>query len=322
MISFGTLDNQYHLLYLKHETKTRQFYVARHDQTLINYIIEIRKIQDDNNNGNNVYDIFPINEVNILNILNNTNNPYILKYIGNGYGQLTLNLQNPITEYYIVYEDAPKPSLFEYLLVEGFSERHSKLLFKKILKGIQAIHNANICHRGINLTNILFDENYNPKIFDFQISCLNANNLTENVGYFGYKPPEVILNKPYNGFKYDIFSLGQLMFNLVTGKNIFKDSEIEDKNYILKGKHMYDQFWKCHLYSQNFQNLFNRMISDNPNERPTIDEILNDTWMQEINNLTTEQLNNLELEIIEAFHERENLVLDQRKQKKINLLNI
>ena len=47
------------------------------------------------------------------------------------------------------------------------------------------------------------------------------------------------------------------------------------------------------------------MVAFNPNERPTIDEILNDEWMQEINNLNAVQIDNLENEVRNEFHNRE-----------------
>ena len=52
--------------------------------------------------------------------------------------------------------------------------------------------------------------------------------------------------------------------------------------------------------SNSFKELFLRMVAYNPNERPTIEEILNSEWMQDIKNLNPEQMENLENEIREA----------------------
>ena len=56
--------------------------------------------------------------------------------------------------------------------------------------------------------------------------------------------------------------------------------------------------------SKEFKNLFIRMVTHNPQQRPTIDEILNDAWMQEINNLNNEELNALENELRNELHNR------------------
>ena len=57
--------------------------------------------------------------------------------------------------------------------------------------------------------------------------------------------------------------------------------------------------------SNSFKELFLRMVAYNPNERPTIEEILNSEWMQDIKNLNPEQMENLENEVREEFKNRE-----------------
>ena len=64
------------------------------------------------------------------------------------------------------------------------------------------------------MENILLDENYNPKIYDFYNSCMNINNLQGKFGNITYMAPEMLSDKPYNGIKADIFSLGQILFNI------------------------------------------------------------------------------------------------------------
>ena len=304
MQSLGNLDNQYIILGLKRDDMNINYYNARHEQTQINYIIEIPRMQD--NDDNNNYN-FPIVDINILNIIRNINNPYILRYIRNGNGQLVLNGEQPKNVPYIVYENAPKFHLIDYILKGNLSERQAKLIFKKILSGVQAIHNANICLRDIKPENILFDENYNPKIYEFNFSCLNSNHLTELIGTLNYTPPEVLSHKPYNGFKYDIFSLGQILMAMVTRSFGFFEAKNNDNNYKLIKSHEYEKYWenKHQNLSESFKKLFVRMVAFNPKERPLIDEILIDDWLQEINNLNDEQINALENEIRLELQQRE-----------------
>ena len=47
------------------------------------------------------------------------------------------------------------------------------------------------------------------------------------------------------------------------------------------------------------------MVNFSPNERPSIDEILKDDWLKEINELNEEQMNTLEKEIKQEFKTRE-----------------
>ena len=123
--------------------------------------------------------------------------------------------------------------------------------------------------------------------------------------------PEIISQKPYDGIKSDIFSLGQLLFNLVTGGYGFKLAKGNDPLYLLIRKKNYIEYWNIPAFAQlnlsdNFKNLFVRMVASDPNQRPSIDNILfNDAWMQEINNLNAEQMNTLENEVRNELEHRE-----------------
>ena len=57
--------------------------------------------------------------------------------------------------------------------------------------------------------------------------------------------------------------------------------------------------------SNEFKNLFIRMVAYNPQQRPTIDGILNDPWLQETNNLNNDELDALENEIRNELQKRE-----------------
>ena len=173
------------------------------------------------------------------------------------------------------------------------------------------MHNANICHRDLRPENILLDENYNPKITGFYFCCINANNLQEQAGTKSYVAPEVLSNQPYDGIRADIFSLGKFLFILVAGIPGFNFASSEDIYYKLIIKQHLDHYWEMlesmiNLnLSPKFKDLFIRMVNPNPAQRPTIEQILNDAWMQEIINLNDEQMNALENEVRNEFQLRE-----------------
>ncbi len=113
-----------------------------------------------------------------------------------------------------------------------------------------------------------------------------------------------------------IFSLGQTLFMLKEGILAFESSENADEHYSLIAQNNYVQFWNLPQFqglnlSQGFKDLFIRMVSNNPNQRPTIDQILNDPWMQEINNLNEQELATLENEIKKEFHIREAQIIEK-----------
>ena len=76
-------------------------------------------------------------------------------------------------------------------------------------------------------------EIYNPKICDFGFATFNEKNLKDFLGTLNYLAPELILRKPYDGFKADIFSLGVILLNLATCKIGFFEASKNDQFYRL-----------------------------------------------------------------------------------------
>ena len=191
------------------------------------------------------------------------------------------------------------------------------------------MHNVNICHRNLNVNNILLDENYNPKITDLYFCCMNMNNLRGNVGREKYKAPEVLGNHPYNGKKADIFSLGQILFNLVTGLNGFNAASLKDNYYELIIGEDLNKYWELIRYMikidlfPEFKDLFIRMVNPNPGQRPKIDDILNHEWFREINDLNEEEMNVFENEVRNELILRENVFQREKQiqQEQRNNLN-
>ena len=69
--------------------------------------------------------------------------------------------------------------------------------------------------------------------------------------------------------------------------------------------------------SQEFKDLYIRMVSFDENNRPTIDQILNDNWFNDLAGLNNAQLNKLENEVHNEFLARENPI--QNNQLEDNL---
>ena len=300
MENIGSIDNTYTILSIKAIEYRARTYSVRHNKTQALYLIEAFK------------DGIPANLINIMNYLITLNHPNIIRILGIGNGPIVLNNYPPQgTRAYIVYENVSHTTLFDYINIQRFTEKQAKWIFKKILEGVRALHNANICHRDLTIESVLLDDNYNPKIYDLHYCCINMYNLVDNLGKINYIAPEVSSEEPYNGIMADIFSLGQILFNLVTGINGFNSARDTDNFYRLIIAQHFDYYWQqidnffSFNLSQNFKNLFLRMVSPNPAQRPTIDQILNAPWMQEINNLDNEKRNALENEVRNEFQIRE-----------------
>ena len=241
---------------------------------------------------------------------------------------------------YYVIDFISHGNLFYYIKNKKFNliEKHAKFLFKKIVKAIQFCHNKNICHLDIKPENIVFDKKFNPVIVDFGLSDIIKNENKEmiyyaNKGTRGYKCPEIYTKSGYKGVEADIFSLGVVLFSLITRSYGFITSEKSDPYY----NHIFYMFdinnkineEKVELYwdsikkqitrefSKEFKELYLKMVAFIPSKRPSIEEILNSEWMREINNLNEEEEKKLESEVKDYLTKIYNEIKDLNEEIKI-----
>ena len=270
------------------------------------------------------------NEIIITKYISEKMHPNIINYISDGEGSIIRKNNTLENKIYLILEYAVKEDLINYIYhsQKGFGETYGKIIFKKILKGVQRIHELNVCHRDIKPDNIVFDKNFNPKIIDFGYSFHHTKEningkFTVKIGNEKFIPPQMAENKPWSGFKADIFSLGVTLYYLVTGNYCFEKSVDKDINYqyFIKKKN-YNKYWEIVdklieiNLSDEFKNLFVKMISYKEKDRPNnIDEILNNIWFDEIEKLDKINLDKLEDNLKKEFEKRENIYNKSTKKE-------
>ncbi|KAG7981008.1 hypothetical protein I3843_05G211000 [Carya illinoinensis] len=154
----------------------------------------------------------------------------------------------------LVYEFMPHGSLNKHI----FSLKGSILLsYEKIYniaigvaRGIEYLHRGcdmQILHFDIKPHNILLDENFIPKVFDFGLAKLspienNTISLTAARGTLGYMAPELFY-KNIGGISYkaDVYSFGMLLMEMV-GKRKNLNTFAEHSSQIYFPSWVYDQF--------------------------------------------------------------------------------
>ncbi len=157
-------------------------------------------------------------------------------------------------------------------LVGRINEKLLARLIHQIASALAYMHSRKnpVLHRDIKPENILIDNEYNFLLTDFGISSRIFNNLTdespENAGTLAYLPPEHFYNNYEQNPAADIFSLGITIFELATGNLPFGENG---------GLTLHSQNEKHYAngFSKGFNNLINKCLTQNPQDRPTANEL-------------------------------------------------
>ena len=285
----GDIDNKYNIIQIiSYGTGEGDIYLVHKKSNYNNYYVA--KIPNDKKGNNTNIE----NEIVILKTLNEKNCLYIIKYIDDGEGPILIE-GNKMNKKYLILEYAPKYSLGDYLNVTkiGFGERFSKLIFYKICKGIKIIHDNNLCHIDIKPSNILMDDNFNPKIADFGFASKITSKITEKHGTPAYAAPELLSKFSKNFFpeKLDIFSLGITLIELTTGLFCFQIAKPSNKYYSIIYSNDKNKYWEQIIgalsknLTNEFEDLCLKMIDVNPEKRFSINDVLNHKWLEDIKNM-------------------------------------
>ena len=208
--------------------------------------------------------------------------------------------------YYIILEYCPYQQLYHYISDKGrFSEEESKFIFKQLVHAINYIHSKGIAHRDIKPENILLSTDLKVKIVDFGFSTIISTDqlLKTPCGSPSYASPEIILGKPYNGFKTDIWSLGIVLYTMCFGVLPWtKKNHSQHLTQIVSG----DFFIPASVSEECRELIFKMMIAD-PDERISIIEICKNEWIKDINiNYDDTKLNkSLLTEKVDNFFEKQ-----------------
>lgn len=134
-------------------------------------------------------------------------------------------------QYYIASEYIDGISLSEYLKTHSLSPKDSAKLMIKVLRGVDSFHKEGIIHRDLKPANILLDNNSEPHITDFGLArheSENAITVTQDGDVFGtpvYMPPEQARGDVHQiDHRSDIYAVGVMLYQLLTGQKPFKAS--------------------------------------------------------------------------------------------------
>lgn len=225
--------------------------------------------------------------------------------------------------YYIIQELLTGGEIFNSIVkYTYFSEDLSRHVIKQLGNAIKALHSIGVVHRDIKPENLLFkpieyiprdpphlrksddpltklDEGvFRPniggggigivKLTDFGLSKqIYQTNTKTPCGTVGYTAPEVVRDERYS-MKVDMWGIGCVLYTMLCGFPPFYDDKIDIlTEKISRGEYTFLQPWWDEI-SDGAKNCVARLLEVDPEKRYTIDQFLNDPWLNkydtEINN--------------------------------------
>ncbi len=219
------------------------------------------------------------------------------------YGRYLSNHPNIITTYENAYETkssyvmvqefATGGDLFDAIKPEeGMKESKAKLYIHQIAKAVEYMHSKKLVHRDIKPENIVLGdkEGSYAQLIDFGMTLRTGTHVPKVCGSIPYTPPEICSSSDEVGFyadpSCDVWSVGVLLFCMLTGSFPWEQATLSDPNYyefvqwqsgvISKPPPMWRKF------SPQLLKLFNGLLAMDPRERYEITEIekfLGEPWL-------------------------------------------
>ena len=181
--------------------------------------------------------------------------------------------------YYIVMEYVEGITLKTYIEKKGqLSFKESASIAIQVARGIEAAHNKNIIHRDIKPQNIIISTDGKVKVTDFGIAKATSSNTIslDVMGSVHYASPEQARNGFVDG-RSDIYSLGIVMFEMVTGRVPFDG----DTTVAVALQHLQEEIARPSIYAPDLPISFEKIILKCTQKTPdrryqTIEELLTD----------------------------------------------
>ncbi|ORX71773.1 kinase-like protein [Linderina pennispora] len=171
------------------------------------------------------------------------------------------------THFYLFYAFVNGVTLAERVGTHGLSEKEARAIFKPVVETINFCHQYSVIHRDIKLENVLIDY-----IIDFGLAnFFDGISLMETFcGSLPYTAPEILRGDAYVGPEIDVWSLGVLLYVMLTGQFPFEDPA-QPKNF---DKIMAGDFSLRTNMSHDLQELLVRMLEPNAKRRISMQGIL------------------------------------------------
>ncbi|KAI9255203.1 kinase-like domain-containing protein [Phascolomyces articulosus] len=181
--------------------------------------------------------------------------------------------------FYISMEYVNGGQLLHYIIKrQRLSERRARHFSRQIISALDYMHRNSIVHRDLKIENILIDKaGRNVKLIDFGLSNLFAPEklLTTYCGSLYFAAPELLRANPYKGPEIDVWSMGVVIYVMVTGAVPFDDKSMPGLHEKIKRGHVtYPQ----HM-SDECRHLLTQIFVTDPTKRVILQDVIRHPWL-------------------------------------------
>lgn len=140
------------------------------------------------------------------------------------------------SEVYLIQE-LMETDLHSVIKSQELSDDHCQYFTYQILRALKCLHSANVLHRDLKPSNLLLNTNCDLKVCDFGLARIQSYDgdamapgfMTEYVATRWYRAPEIMLTFKEYTKAIDIWSVGCILSEMITGKALFPGKDYHDQ---------------------------------------------------------------------------------------------
>ena len=163
------------------------------------------------------------------------------------------------------------------------NEKEAKKIILQLISALESCHEKGIAHRDIKLQNVVIEpRKMKVKLIDFGLSAVckeeeDLSRLKEVVGSPYYVSGEMFRGEEYDGRKTDVWSLGVLLYRLVSGKFPFDNEEQDILELCERVKRGEYEMPECSL---EMEAVLRAMLEKDPKKRATLNSLKEMDWLK------------------------------------------
>ena len=185
------------------------------------------------------------------------------------------------THIFIIYEYFEGVKLSDFISKKKkLSEEEAFTILKEILSASSYFHGMHLCNLNLSSNNILIDNKFNIKICDFKYGHFYSTKEKSKVGLIGdhyFTSPELHSKKNYNPELADMWSIGVILYQMITGNLPFSSKKDLDLiRSIIKGDYSIPNY-----VNANLKSLIKGLIEKNEDKRFKLNDLFNQKYFKD-----------------------------------------